>query len=362
MEPNQNFGALGGLSQDDRNTLNAEVMGLNTNQTFGLGDIGKMSLGQVANQVAPALGTAVSFAALGKGLTNINPDMIASKAMGKDYGFMGGVKSITGFGRPSQNLANMMDTDKSGSVSQSEVDSAYGIGMTGSGYGAGVDRSNPSSLSGIDVTTGKDVDQFGFSVNPTTYSSREAANIGLDTQTGIGRGVDTVGLGPAGKAGYKGSVGNAFGFGKTEGVDPSQSSQTGQQTTVTDVFSDDQATSDSGPGGGTYICTALYEMGDMKKSIYKYDQIYGKQVDPATYRGYELWGKYVASKLRNKGIVYKVAKPIALTWANQMAYDLSKGKIGKNSLAIKITKTIGEGICYALGQIFKRRQLWLKSM
>ena len=361
MAENQNFGGLGGLSQGDRDTLNTEVMGLNTNQAFGLSDIGKASIGTIADQIAPALGNTLGFASLGKGLTNINPDMIASKAMGKDYGFMGGVKSITGFGRPSVDLANMMDTDKSGSVSQSEVDSAYGIGMTGSGYGAGVDKSNPSSLLGLDVTTGRNVDQFGFSTNPFSYTSRDAGNISQDTQTGIGRGVDTVGLGPAGKAGYKGSVGNTFGFGKTEGVDPSQSSQTGQQTSVTDVFSDDAATSDSGPGGGTYICTALYEMGDMKKSIYKYDQIYGKKVDPATYRGYELWGKYVASKLRNRGIVYKVAKPIALTWANQMAYDLSKGKIGKNSLAIKITKTIGEGICYALGQIFKRRQLWLKS-
>ena len=363
MEPNQNFGALGGLSQDDRNTLNAEVMGLNTNQTFGLGDLGKMSLGQVANQVAPALGTAVSFAALGKGLTNISPDMIASRAMGKDYGFMGGVKSISGYGRPSQTLADMMDTDKSGNVSQAEVDSAYGIGLTGSGYGAGVDKSNPSSLSGIDVTTGRGVDQFGFSNNQNTYSSLDAANISQDTQTGIGRGVDTVGLGVGSKAGYTGSVGNAFGFGKTEGVDTSDPNSTGSTgvSVSNQSYSDDAQSSGTGGGGGTYICTALYEMGDMKKSIYKYDQIYGKKVDPATYRGYELWGKYVASKLRNRGIVYKVAKPIALTWANQMAYDLSKGKIGKNSLAIKITKTIGEGICYALGQIFKRRQLWLKS-
>ena len=386
MAENQNFGGLGGLSQNDRNTLNTEVMGLNTNQAFGLADIGKASIGAIANQVAPALGNVLGFATLGRGLTNINPDMIASKAMGKDYGFMGGVKSITGFGRPSVDLANMMDTDKSGSVSQAEVDSAYGIDMTGSGYGAGVDRSNPSSLSGLDVTTGRDVDQFGFSVNPTTYSSREAANIGLDTQTGIGRGVDTVGLGVGSKAGYFGSVGNAFGFGKTEGVDTSDPNSTGASTgvggsaagvggmsggstassatagtTSGTSYSSDEQGSGGGGGGGTYICTALYEMGDMKKSIYKYDQIYGKKVDPATYRGYELWGKYVATKLRKKGIVYKIAKPIALTWANQMAYDLSKGKIGKNSLAIKITKTIGEGICYALGQIFKRRQLWLKS-
>ena len=357
----QNFGGLGGLSQDERSTLNTEVMGLNTNQAFGLGDAGKVSLGTIGRSISPALGNVVSFAALGKGLTNINPDMLASKAMGKDYGFMGGVKSITGFGRSSQALADMMDTDKSGSVSQSELDSAYGIGMTGSGYGAGVDRSNPSSLSGLDVTTGRDVDQFGFSVNPTTYSSRDAANIGLDTQTGIGRGVDTVGLGSAGKAGYKGSVGNAFGFGKTEGVDPSQSSQTGQQTSVTDVFSDDAATSDSGPGGGTYICTALYEMGDMKKYIYKYDQVYGKRVNEATYRGYVLWGKPLAKQIIKKGIIYKIVKPIALAWAYQMAFDLSKGKHGKNNKAIKITKTIGEGICYALGQIFKRRKVWLIS-
>ena len=113
--------------------------------------------------------------------------------------------------------------------------------------------------------------------------------------------------------------------------------------------------------GSTFICTALYEMGDMKKSIYKYDSMYGKKVNSAIYRGYALWGEPLAKQIKKKGMMYKLIKPIALTWANQMAYDLSKGKTGKNSLAMKITKTIGEGICYALGQIFKRRQLWLKS-
>ena len=364
MAENQNFGGLGGLSQGDRDTLNTEVMGLNTNQAFGLADIGKASIGTIANQVAPALGNVLGFVSLGKGLTNINPDMVASKAMGKDYGFMGGLKSVSGYGRSSQALADMMDTDKSGSVSQAELNSAYGIDMTGSGYGAGVDRSNPSSRTGLDVTTGRNVDQYGFSTNPFSYTSREAGNISQGTQTGIGRGVDTVGLGPAGKAGYKGSVGNVFGFGKTEGVDASQSSQTGAQTSHSGQgisFSDDAATSDTGPGDGTYICTALYKMGDMKKYIYKYDQVYGKRVDEATYRGYVLWGKPLAKQIIKKGIVYKIVKPMALAWAYQMAFDLSKGKHGKNNKAIKITKTIGEGICYALGQIFKRRKVWLIS-
>ena len=372
----QNFGGLGGLTQDERSTLNTEVMGLNTNQTFGLTDTGKVSLGALGRSLSPALGNVISFASLGKGLTNINPDMLASKAMGKDYGLMGGVKSITGFGRSSQALADMMDTDKSGSVSQSELDSAYGIGMTGSGYGAGVDRSNPSSRTGLDITTGRDVDQFGFSTNPNTYSSREAANIGLDTQTGIGRGVDTVGLGGAKGAGYSGSKGNVFGFGKAEGVDTSDPESTGSTgvgvsnvdamgntaTTGGISFADDAQSSGTGDDGGTYICTALYEMGDMKKYIYKYDQIYGKRVNEATYHGYVLWGKPLAKQIIKKGIIYKIVKPIALAWAYQMAFDLSKGKHGKNNKAIKITKTIGEGICYALGQIFKRRQIWQKSI
>ena len=100
----------------------------------------------------------------------------------------------------------------------------------------------------------------------------------------------------------------------------------------------------------------------MKTYIYKYDQIYGKRVDPAVYRGYELWGKFLAKQIRKKGLTYKIVKPLALAWAYQMAYDLSKGKKGRNNKPVKILKTIGEGVCYALGQIFKRRFKWQKSM
>ena len=211
--------------------------------------------------------------------------------------------------------------------------------------------------------------------NPNTYSSREAANIGLDTQTGIGRGVDTVGLGGAKGAGYTGSKGGVFGFGKTEGVGEKgptglgDTDQTGDQTSITDTskgkdlsntFADDAGSTPS--DDGTFICTALYQMGDMKKYIYKYDHLYGRKVHPAIYHGYALWGEPLARQIMKKGIVYKIVKPIALTWAKQMAYDLSKGRHGTNNKAMKITKTIGEGICYTLGQIFKRRQIWQKSM
>jgi hypothetical protein len=68
MAENQNFGGLGGLSQGDRDTLNTEVMGLNTNQAFGLGDLGKASIGTIANQVAPAIGNVLGFVSLGKAI------------------------------------------------------------------------------------------------------------------------------------------------------------------------------------------------------------------------------------------------------------------------------------------------------
>ena len=112
----------------------------------------------------------------------------------------------------------------------------------------------------------------------------------------------------------------------------------------------------------THICTALYEMGDLKEYIYKFDKSYGRKVHPAIYRGYSLWGEPLSNKVRQKGIIYKIVKPIALAWAHQMAYDLSKGKKGKNNRFIKVVKFIGEGVCYTLGQIFRRSEKWQRSM
>tara|TARA_Y100000401_G_C8287329_1_gene206758 strand:- start:394 stop:1002 length:609 start_codon:yes stop_codon:yes gene_type:complete len=102
-------------------------------------------------------------------------------------------------------------------------------------------------------------------------------------------------------------------------------------------------------GDGTYICTALYDMGDMRAYIYKYDQLYGRKVNPNIYRGYCLWGKYVATKMKRQGWTYRIVKPLALAWAKQMAFDLSKGRHGKKNTVVKVISKIGEGICYALG-------------
>ena len=319
------LGALGGIGKSDMETISqglanekSQIGSINAfGQTYGVSPIDVVNFG--IGMVAPPIGYAMN---IGKAIGQNNYNTALNNALGLDP-----TNNSMQNARTSRDVNQYADVNKDGKI------------------------------------TGKELNQFGLN-----YANKKNVD-----PTGLGVTSGAVGssgnLGGATGVGYTSGFFGGLGFGdsgESTGIDTSTSAATAGQDTATSgptgtSYADDAQSSDTGGGGGTYICTALYEMGDMKKSIYKYDQIYGKQVDPATYRGYELWGKYVASKLRKKGIVYKIAKPIALTWANQMAYDLSKGKIGKNSTLIKITKTIGEGACYVLGQIFKRRKLWLKS-
>ena len=311
----------------------------------GLGFAKGFGIGKGITEISNPLGIAYS---IGKSVVGMTPQQQAAQVMGKEFGFKDVVNTLNPFGTTNvDKLATQLDVDKSGNLSPSEI-------SQGIGYGYGNVHDVVSSISpfgpGTNVT------------NPQTYSysKSQAESIGA----GIGSGVGATGdLGGSKGSGYSGSKGIGLGFGRSEGVDTSQSAQTGEQTSITDTtagkdlsntFSDDAgASSDS----STYICTALYEMGDMKKYIYKYDQIYGKRVDPLVYKGYCVWGKYVATKMRNKGIVYKIAKPLALAWAKQMAYDLSKGRYGKKSKVVKVISKVGEGVCYALGFVSNIKQL-----
>lgn len=57
--------------------------------------------------------------------------------------------------------------------------------------------------------------------------------------------------------------------------------------------------------------------------------------------------------MKRQGWTYRIVKPLAIAWAKQMAYELSKGRYGKNSTLMRVGKAIGEGICYGLGLIAK---------
>ena len=335
---------------------------------LSLGGIGVTKGGALGYGLALAGNPVVSgLGSLGKGITSYQAEKAAQSALGQNKGF---VDTLTGMVTdPSLDTArSMADVDKNGVVSQREAKNfamqqgkmtAYGVGLNPmTGYAKGT--VGVANLGKIDPMGGVFGGYEARTTTPSIYTQQQVDDI----SSGIGSGVGATGdLGGATGAGYTGSKGIGFGFGRSEGVDTSQSSQTGEQTSITDksgkkdlsnTFADDAASSSD---SSTYICTALYEMGDMKKYIYKYDQIYGKRVDPLVYKGYCVWGKYVATKMRNRGIVYKITKPLALAWARQMAYDLSKGRYGKKNKVVKVVSQIGEGICYALGFVSNIKQL-----
>ena len=358
------------LNQSEQNLLRNAVTGVNT---FNLGGMGLNIPSAVTTGVSAVLNSPLasnlgSLANITRGTYNEN---LASKVVNPNQNIFSSIakSSLPSFISGKSSLDTMReraDMNRDGRVDNPEYN-AYSYNF---GKNLGV-----SPVSSTNLTPMGDRSTFNnaFENTKTIDLTTPKQNFSSLNNTPMGVGA-TGDLGGATGAGYKGSTGVFLGFGKSEGVGEKGptglggSEQTSEQTSITDTtgnkdlsntFSDDQAQSSD---DSTFICSALYNMGDMKNYIYKYDKLYGRKVHPAIYRGYALWGKPLAKQIIKKGIVYKIVKPMALAWAYQMAFDLSKGKHGKNNKAIKITKTIGEGICYALGQIFKRRQLWLKSM
>ena len=115
---------------------------------------------------------------------------------------------------------------------------------------------------------------------------------------------------------------------------------------------------DTTDAGSTFICTALYNQGLLPRKIYACDVIYGKGINFYTYKGYEVWGKWFAKKLKNNKMVFKIFHPVFVQWANQMAFEVSGGKYGKNNTFIKILKRTGETISNIIGRIAERRKRW----
>ena len=109
---------------------------------------------------------------------------------------------------------------------------------------------------------------------------------------------------------------------------------------------------------GTFICTALYNKGLLPRKIYMCDVIYGKNINFYTYKGYEIWGKWFAKKLQNNKTIYKIFYPIFVAWSKQMAFEVSKGKYGKNNNVLRFVKRICEKISYGIGWIYERSQKW----
>lgn len=278
-------------------------------------------------------------------LQELHKSKKAADALGKEYGVIPHL-----LGNPTTDLTSKLDLNKDGKLTQDEIDvtkdlsqKAFQGGFKGQQVQTmPIDIPDPKKAGIVPMFEYGAFDENPYIIHTPTSNINQSRGVGITGDLG----------GPIG-AGYKGSQAFASGGkGIATGIDTKTSAATvGRGKGTGTSFADDAQSADA----GTFICTCLHEIGDLKKYIYKYDQLYAKRVNPAIYRGYTTWGRYIANKMRSKGIIYKLIKPIALAWAYQMAYDLSKGKVGKKSMFIKLTKNLGEGICYVLGQTIKRR-------
>lgn len=341
------------------------------------------SKGPTQSNVLGALGTLGSFAIesspVGKalGLVNVAGNIAAEKAAAESLGrvptYSAAILGDTiqsaltnNMSQSSMSIArSQADTNKDGRVSAREAQNygmnkgltAYDVGVDMTRPSAGINRSfsarqmdtpdpapksfpayspaNPANLSNKD---------YGPSYSPTAASTIAAikGNLGISdaaASTSSGRGIASgdygLGMGPRG--------------GPVEDIAPSP-----QDAPTAPSPQDDSSNSP------TFICTVVYEKGDMPESVYIHDKLYGKVAHKNLYDGYAVWGKPLAKLMKRNNLVYRIAKPIALSWANQMAHDKSNAVAGKKSITGKLAKYIGEPLCYAIGFIINRSKQWLK--
>tara|TARA_R110002072_G_scaffold103415_1_gene226911 strand:- start:5 stop:1063 length:1059 start_codon:yes stop_codon:yes gene_type:complete len=338
----ERLGALGNLSRNEFDKLSLGVQGQNNaTDIFGLYRATPSNVLTTAVGSASGLGIPMAF---GTAVGNYQAEEAANKLLGNPTNFMNNIIQPSNPNSAVQTVRGMIsDTNKDGVISNYEMNQ-FGQKVPGLDLAPMYTGGVPSVM--VKGTSGNKTMPLGAKANP--YSSRSFQNQ-MESIKG---------------SALEGTVAQSVIDENMKSTDDyakdaiNQTNITNYDTTkgkydpnfAKAVTRENQEASGTS-GDGTYICTALYEMGEMKKYIYKYDQVYGKRVDPNVYRGYCLWGKYVATKLRYKGFTYKIVKPLALAWAKQMAFDLSKGRYGKNNKVVKVISKVGEGICYALGLV-----------
>jgi hypothetical protein len=352
----EKFGVLGGLnplSRDEFESLTLGVQGQNDGTDIFGYNLTPSSVLTTGVGLASGLGTPL---AIGSTIGNIKAERSGDKLLNKPTDFMGSIQRPEMKGSSVQRVRQMADINKDGRVTNFEMNK-FGQKIPGLDLAPMYIGGNENKM--VMGTDGKMMPS-GARANP--YSSRsfydQMASIkgsaleGTVAQSAIDDNLKST-RDYAADAINQTNIKNV---GKDSNLkyDPNFAKAARKESI--------EASGSSGGGGNpTYICTALYDMGDMRAYIYKYDQLYGRRVNPLIYKGYCLWGESVAIKMKRQGWTYRIVKPIALAWARQMAYELSKGKHGKNNYFVKVLKTVGEGICYTLGLLsnikFKKGEL-----
>mgnify|MGYP003132680263 CR=1 FL=1 len=331
----ERLGALGNLTRGEFDKLSLGVQGQNDGtDLFGLYNFTPTTALTSGLGFVGGMGTPIAVGSL---IGNYQAEEAANKLLGNPTNFMNNVKQPSNPNSAVQTVRGMIsDTDKDGVISNYEMNQ-FGQSIPSLDLASMYIGGNPNKM--VKGAGGKMMPSDAKANPYRSRSFQKQMEKGLYFDDTVSQ--NQLNENMKSTQDYAADAIKQTNITNMKGYDPNFAKA---------VTRENQEASGTS-GDGTYICTALYEMGEMKKYIYKYDQVYGKRVDPNVYRGYCLWGKYVATKLRYKGFTYKIVKPLALAWAKQMAFDLSKGRYGKNNKVVKVISKIGEGVCYALGLI-----------
>lgn len=111
------------------------------------------------------------------------------------------------------------------------------------------------------------------------------------------------------------------------------------------------------PAGGTYLCTALYNMGYIDKELWYNDMKYGLKTqkrDPELYYGYAAWAKPLADYIQKDTLMARVIRkpivPFIKHWAKYMANQMYPENYEKDNLG-RVFHWIGVGISKPIGKI-----------
>ena len=113
--------------------------------------------------------------------------------------------------------------------------------------------------------------------------------------------------------------------------------------------------SDSAGGGGRVICTDLHRTGELSTKDWIRDTKFTfKKLTKTHVKGYLLWAEPTVKHIQKYPRYRKVWKHIAQHRANDIAWRLNEGKF---DLLGRIYASIGEPVCWALGNFVSDKQI-----
>jgi len=116
-----------------------------------------------------------------------------------------------------------------------------------------------------------------------------------------------------------------------------------------------QGGGDTGGGGGRVICTDLHKTGELSTIDWIRDTKFTfKKLTKTHVKGYLLWAEPTVKHIQKYPRYRKVWKHIAQHRANDIAWRLNEGKF---DLLGRIYASIGEPVCWALGNFVSDKQI-----